>query len=488
MRTFDTVTHRLRNAKIIATLGPASDELDRIRDLFEAGADVFRFNFSHGTYDDHRRRYELVRQVEREFNRPIGVLMDLQGPKLRLGLIEGGHLSVKAGDQLILDQDAALGTEMRVPLPHPEIFAAIQAGDMLLIDDGKVRLRVLRSDATHARVEVCNDGVLSDRKGVNVPGAILPLSALTDKDKRDLAFGLELGVDWVALSFVQRAQDIEELKALVDNRAWVMAKLEKPAVFDALEEIVSQADAVMVARGDLGVESPPEEVPVLQKRIIRVCREMGKPVVVATQMLESMIQTPVPTRAEVSDVAGAIYDGVDAVMLSAESASGTYPVQAVDMMDRIIRNTEQDSLQRDTMQAVQSHRDGSGRDAISAAIRTVADALDVSATVAFTASGATALRVAHERPRSAIVSMTPYLSVARRLSLVWGVHSTQAPQVCSADEIMEHSTQAVVRHGFAKPKKAILIAAGTPFGVSGTTNLLRIAWVDDWVQKTDETI
>ena len=474
----DAISHRDRNAKILATLGPASSDRETIYALFKAGVDVFRFNFSHGTHADHQARYELVRDIEREVGRPVGVLIDLQGPKLRLGAIENGKLSVTAGQILTLDQQNKAGDSTRLPLPHPEIFAAIKAGDDLLIDDGKVRLRVLTVDAQSATVEVLNDGVLSDRKGVNVPGAILPLSALTEKDRADLAFGLSLGVDWVALSFVQRAADIEEVKAIVAGRAWVMAKLEKPAAIDSLEAIIAASDGVMVARGDLGVECAPEDVPVLQKRIIRACREVGKPVVVATQMLESMIASPVPTRAEVSDVAGAIYDGADAVMLSAESASGSYPVEAVEMMDRILRATESDPLQRVTMQAVQAYRDTTTQDAISAAIRTVAETLPVAATVAFTSSGASALRVAHERPRTPILSLTPHLQVARRLTMVWGVHSTQADDANSTDAIVAHATEAVKRHGFGEPGRAVLVAAGTPFGVSGSTNLLRIAWLE----------
>ena len=474
----DAISHRDRNAKILATLGPASSDGDTIRALFAAGVDVFRFNFSHGSHEDHRARYELVRGIEREIGRPVGILMDLQGPKLRLGTIETGKLKVHQGQELTLDMQATPGNAERVPLLHPEIFAAVQPGDDLLIDDGKVRLRVISSDAVSARVQVLNDGVLSDRKGVNVPGAILPLSALTEKDRDDLAFGLSLGVDWVALSFVQRAQDIEELKAIVGQRAWVMAKLEKPAAIDSLNAIIEVSDGIMVARGDLGVECAPEDVPVLQKRIIRTCRELGKPVVVATQMLESMINSPVPTRAEVSDVAGAVYDGVDAVMLSAESAAGQYPVQAVAMMNRILRATEQDPLQQVTMQAVQSYRDTTTQDAISAAIRTVADTLPVAATVAYTSSGTSALRVAHERPKTPILSLTPNIAVARRLTLVWGVHSTQAEDIKSTDEIADNATAAVKRHGFGEPGRAVLIAAGTPFGVTGTTNMLRVAWLD----------
>jgi pyruvate kinase len=474
----DAISHRDRNAKILATLGPASTDPEVIRELFAAGVDVFRFNFSHGSHEDHRARYDAVRAIEKEIGRPVGILLDLQGPKLRLGTIEGGKMQVSVGQQFTLDMSPEPGNASRVPLLHPEIFAAVKAGDHLLIDDGKVRLNVLACDGKSAQVQVLNDGVLSDRKGVNVPGALLPLSPLTEKDRKDLEFGLSLGVDWVALSFVQRPGDIEELKGIVNGRAWVMAKLEKPAAIESLEEIVRISDGIMVARGDLGVECAPEDVPVLQKRIIRTCRELGKPVVVATQMLESMIMSPVPTRAEVSDVAGAIYDGVDAVMLSAESAAGQYPIEAVSMMNRILCATESDPLQKGTMQAVQAYRDTTASDAISAAIRTVAETLPVAATVAYTSSGSSALRVAHERPKTPILSMTPNLEVARRLTLVWGVHSTQAIDIKSIDEVAEHAIREVKRHGFGAPGLAVLIAAGTPFGVSGTTNVLRIAGLD----------
>jgi len=473
----DAISHRDRNAKILATLGPASSDPDVIRALFAAGVDVFRFNFSHGSHEDHRARYDAVRAIEQEIGRPVGILLDLQGPKLRLGTIEGGKIEVVQGQQLTLDMNPAPGNASRIPLLHPEIFAAVKAGDKLLVDDGKVQLQVLSCDSQSATVQIENDGVLSDRKGVNVPGAILPLSPLTDKDRKDLEFGLTLGVDWVALSFVQRPEDIEELKSIVNGRAWVMAKLEKPAAIDSLQAIVAISDGIMVARGDLGVECLPEDVPVLQKRIIRTCRELGKPVVVATQMLESMITSPVPTRAEVSDVAGAIYDGVDAVMLSAESAAGDYPIEAVSMMSRILCATESDPLQTNTMQAVRALRDTTSSDAISAAIRTVAETLPVAATVAYTSSGSSALRVAHERPKTPILSMTPNLEVARRLTLVWGVHSTQALDIQSIDEVAAHATAEVMRHGFGESGRAVLIAAGTPFGVSGTTNLLRIAWL-----------
>jgi pyruvate kinase len=475
----DAISHRHRNTKIVATLGPASSDPAMIRQLFEAGVDVFRLNFSHGTHADHKLRFDAIRQIESDVGRPVGILMDLQGPKLRLGKIVDGKLALTTGQKIRLDLDPTPGDINRVPLLHPEIFAAIRQGDDLLIDDGKVRLRVLHATPEYADVQALNAGVISDRKGVNVPGAILPMSALTTKDREDLAFGLSIGVDWIALSFVQRPEDIIELREIVGNRAWIMAKLEKPSAIDSLEAIVANSDGVMVARGDLGVELPPEEVPVLQKRIVRACREAGKPVIVATQMLESMITSPVPTRAEVSDVATAVYDGVDAVMLSAESASGAYPIEAVTMMDRILLSTERDPLQRVTMDAVHSRRQNDARDAISAAIRTVTETLPVAATVAYTSSGATTLRVAHERPRAPILSMTPVAAAARRLSLVWGVHSIQAADVESTEEIVRHATLAAKKYGFGTPGQALLIIAGTPFGVPGSTNLLRISWIGE---------
>lgn len=475
----DAISHRNRNTKIVATLGPASSDPAMIRQLFDAGVDVFRLNFSHGTHADHKLRFDAIRQIEADVGRPVGILMDLQGPKLRLGKIVDGKLALTTGQKLRLDLDPTPGDINRVPLLHPEIFAAIRPGDDLLIDDGKVRLRVLSCTKEHAEVQALNAGVISDRKGVNVPGAILPMSAMTAKDREDLDFGLSIGVDWIALSFVQRPEDILKLREIVGNRAWIMAKLEKPSAIDSLEAIVASSDGVMVARGDLGVELPPEEVPVLQKRIVRACREAGKPVIVATQMLESMITSPVPTRAEVSDVATAVYDGVDAVMLSAESASGAYPIEAVTMMDRILLSTERDPLQRVMMEAVHSRRKNDARDAISAAIRTVAETLPVAATVAFTSSGATTLRVAHERPRAPILSMTPVAAAARRLSLVWGVHSIQAADVVSTEEIVLHATLAAKKNGFGTPGQALLIIAGTPFGVPGSTNLLRISWIGE---------
>ncbi len=466
---------RHRNAKIVATLGPASSDRATIRALFDAGADVFRFNFSHGSHDDHLARYRIVREIERETGRPIGVLADLQGPKLRIGTFAEGRITLEAGQTFLLDPLSETGDVRRVALPHPELFAAVAPGQSLLLDDGKLRLRVDAVRDTEIVTTVVNGGVLSDRKGVNIPDAEIPIPALTDKDRRDLAFALSMGADWIALSFVQRAADLHEARALVGTRAGLLAKIEKPAALMQLDEIVEASDAIMVARGDLGVELPPERVPIVQKQILRVCRQHGRPIVIATQMLESMISAPVPTRAEASDVASAIYDGADAVMLSAESASGAYPVQAVCMMNRIIAEVERDPLYRNLLDAQHPQPLPTRQDAICSALRDVTRIVGATATVTYTSSGATSLRAARERPCAPIVSITPHAHIARRLALVWGVHSTVSPDVQSVDAMVEAACHAAKAEGYALPGQQIAITAGTPFGQHGTTNLLRVA-------------
>src|SRR5882757_6019993 len=411
---------RTRFTKIVATLGPASSSVERLRELFEAGADVFRLNFSHGTQDDHKQRVDLLRALEKEYKHPIAILMDLQGPKLRLGALAKGPMELKKGQTIRLDMDPAPGTEARVPLPHPEIFKAAKPDGILLIDDGKVRLRIVAHDDATIDTEVEVAGLISDRKGVNLPNLVVPLSPMTPKDRKDLDYGLSLGVDWVALSFVQHAHDIAELKKLVAGRAAVMAKLEKPQAIEHLDEIIEQSDGIMVARGDLGVEMPPEAVPPLQKRILAACRIAGRPAIVATQMLESMVHSPTPTRAEASDVATAVYDGTDAVMLSAESASGQYPIEAVTIMDRIAQAVESEAIYPSIIDAQHSAPEATGSDAISAAASQVAHTLSASAIVTYTTSGSTALRVARERPEVPILVLTEELKTARWLSLAWG--------------------------------------------------------------------
>nr|WP_315248248.1 pyruvate kinase [uncultured Duganella sp.] len=468
--------HRNRNAKIVATLGPASSDRATIEALFNAGADVFRLNFSHGSHADHKARLDIIRAIERDSGRPIGVLLDLQGPKLRLGAFIDGQVMLRAGDNFRLDMDhELLGDQHRAPLPHAEIYAALEVGTELLIDDGRVRLRVESFGPEHAETQVVIGGRVSDRKGVNVPGVVLPLSALTGKDHADLDYGLNLGVDWVALSFVQRPEDIEDIKRIVGDRAGIIAKLEKPSAIHSLQAIVAASDAVMVARGDLGVEMPPEQVPAIQKRIVRACRKAGKPVIVATQMLESMVGAPVPTRAEASDVATAIYDGADAVMLSAESASGQYPLDAVRIMASIIEQTEADPHYRETVAAGVGNEGGAlASDGIGVAVRGVASALKVTAVVAYTSSGYSALRMARERPYAPIVGMTPRVAIARRLALAWGVYPVLCHEVVDVMEMSEWAGRTVQREGVARAGDTIVISAGIPFGTPGTTNLLRI--------------
>ena len=470
---------RQRMAKIVATLGPASDTPQRIRALFEAGADVFRLNLSHGSHADHRRRYLAIRKVEQELGRPIGVLADLQGPKLRVGTFTGGGVDLVEGSPFRLDLSHQPGDSTRAPLPHPEVLAALNPGAILLLDDGKIRLRVETAAADHAETVVVAGGHLSDRKGVNLPDVVLGLSPLTDKDRADLQFALDLGVDWIALSFVQRPEDVAEARRLVDKRASIMIKIEKPSALGYLEELIQLSDAVMVARGDLGVEMPPEDVPSAQKRIVGACRLAGKPVVVATQMLESMIHVPAPTRAEASDVATAVYDGADAMMLSAESATGHYPVESVSMMNRIIVRTEHDPLHRRLMAAQHPEPEATAPDAISAAAAQVAHTLSAAAIITYTTSGSTALRAARERPEVPILCLSSKGETARRLALLWGTHWVETSDVSSFSEMVEKACRIAREDGFAAPGQRVIVTAGVPFGTPGATNVLRIAWISD---------
>jgi len=468
---------RRRRTKILATLGPASSTPEVLARLFHGGADVFRLNFSHGSHDDHRERIRMIRELEEKSGRPIGILADVQGPKLRVGRFGGGRVHLQTGKPFRLDLNATPGDAERVNLPHPEIIEAASIGATLLLDDGKLRLRVVRKRADALETEVVVGGPLSDRKGVNVPDVVLPIPALTAKDREDLAFAVAHGANYIGLSFVQRPEDVAEAKALVGGRAWIMTKMEKPQALENLDAILALSDAVMVARGDLGVELPPEEVPLAQKRIVRAARALGKPVVVATQMLESMISAPAPTRAEASDVATAVFDGADAVMLSAETAAGQYPYEAVNIMDRIVARVEQDQGWRAIIEASRPEPERSAADAIAAAARQVGHTIGAQAIVAFTDSGSTALRVARERPESPIVGLTPNMETARRLALVWGVHAVVAPEAHSMSDAVSKATRTASSEGFAAAGQEIVVCAGVPFGQPGTTNALRVAVV-----------
>jgi pyruvate kinase len=468
---------RQRRTKIVATLGPASAERAMIERLFQAGADVFRINMSHTNHERMRELVAAIRAVEAEHNRPIGILADLQGPKLRLGVFKNDSAEIDNGHDFTLDCDPAPGDATRVYLPHPEIFAAIKPGDRLLIDDGKLRLVATEASPQRivARVEI--GGKVSNRKGVGLPDTVIPLAALTAKDISDLEAALDAGVDWVALSFIQRPEDIAEAKKITRGRAAVMAKIEKPQAVMRLADIVDLADALMVARGDLGVEMPLEKVPGVQKEMTRACRRAGKPVVVATQMLESMIASPVPTRAEVSDVATAIFDGADAVMLSAESASGQYPVEAVATMNRIAEEVESDTMYLPSLHVLRTEPEATGADAIAAAARQVAETLDLSAIVCWTSSGSTGLRVSRERPTCPIVAISPIVGTGRKLSVTWGIHSVIAEDARDQDDMVERACRLAFAEGFAKAGQRVIVVAGVPLGTPGATNMMRIAFV-----------
>ena len=468
---------RSRRVKIVATLGPASYAPEMIERLFVAGVDVFRINMSHSSFDLVRKVHSALRNAEAQFGRPIGILCDLQGPKFRIGNIGGERVALAEGTTFRFDQTESDGGPERVFLPHPQIFEAVEVGHTLLLDDGKVRMTVTGKSASIIDATVLVGGALASRKGISLPDTVLPIGPLTDKDKKDLDFALRLGVDWVALSFVQRPEDVAEVRKLVAGRAAILAKIEKPTAIAALDQIVEQSDALMVARGDLGVELPVQAVPGLQKRIVRAARRAGKPVVVATQMLETMVRAPFPTRAEVSDVATAVYDGADALMLSAETASGDHPVASVEMMDRVAAQVETDALYRSIMDAAHGEPGPTAADAITAAAAQVAHSIAAVAIVTYTTSGSTALRAARERPRVPLLCLTPAHTTARRLALVWGAHTLVTDDIASFDEMIATACRAAHGQGLAKPGERIVITAGVPFGTPGTTNVLHIAWV-----------
>jgi pyruvate kinase len=468
---------RQRRTKIVATLGPASSDRTGIAKLFAAGADVFRINMSHTNHDKMRELVTTIRAVEAEFGRPIGILVDLQGPKLRLGTFKDGAAEIVNGQTFTLDNDKAPGDATRVNLPHPEIFAGIKPGHVLLIDDGKLRLVATETNGQSIVTRVEVGGKVSNRKGVSLPDTVVPLAALEPKDRADLEAALETGIDWVALSFIQRPEDIAEAKKITRGRAAVMAKIEKPQAVTRLADILDLADALMVARGDLGVEMPLERVPGVQKEMTRMCRRAGKPVVVATQMLESMISSPVPTRAEVSDVATAIFDGADAVMLSAESASGQFPVEAVATMNRIAEEVEKDPIYLTAIHVLHTEPEATGADAIATGARQVAETLELSAIACWTFSGSTAQRVSRERPKPPIVAISPNVATGRRLSVAWGIHCVVAEDARDQDDMVERACQIAFRDGFAKAGQRVIIVAGVPLGTPGATNMMRIAFV-----------
>ena len=470
----ETLKPRSRKVKILATLGPASSSAAMIRKLVVTGADAFRINMSHGTHAQKAKLVEAIRALEKDLHRPTTILFDLQGPKLRVGRFEGGSADLAKGDRFILDRDRAPGDSRRVELPHPELFEAISVGDRVLLDDGKIRLKVIEAGDHQIVAEVRVGGTISDNKGVNVPDVVVPIPALTDKDRTDLRFALEQKADWIALSFVQRPEDVAEARELIGEKALLMAKIEKPAAIDKLDEIIALADGVMVARGDLGVELPPQDVPPLQNKIVACARQFGKPVVVATQMLESMVSSPSPTRAEVSDVATAIYDGADAVMLSAESATGKYPCEAVQMMDRIGQSVETDPVYPARIHFTETKLEPTTADALAGSARHIASTVSARAMVCYTSSGSTARRIARERPSVPVLAMTSSQTTARRLGLLWGVRAVHTRDVSSFEEMVAKAKRMTLRHHMGEGGDRLVLMAGVPFGISGSTNVIHV--------------
>ena len=470
----ETVLPRSRKVRVLATLGPASDTPEMIATLFQAGADAFRINMSHGDQESKKAVIAAIRSLEERFNRPSTILADLQGPKLRVGKFADGRVTLVTGSTFTLDHDTTPGDATRVRLPHREIFAAIEPGARLLLDDGKLVLRVTDHDADRIVTTVEVGGPLSDNKGLNVPDVVVPMAALTEKDRSDLAFAVDQGVDWIALSFVQRPEDLAEARKLIEGRAALLAKIEKPAAIERLDEIVELCDGVMVARGDLGVELPPQSVPPLQKRIVETARRMGRPVVVATQMLESMIVSPSPTRAEVSDVATAIYDGADAIMLSAESAAGQWPIESVAMMNAIGDAVERDPMHGDRVHFTVTRPDPTTADALAEAAKNIAETVSASAIICFTTSGSTARRISRERPGVPILVLTPSKDTARRLGLLWGTHNVNTRDVESFEEMIAKAKRIALRQGIAKAGDSVIVMAGVPFRTPGSTNVLHV--------------
>ncbi|MGK2910805.1 MAG: pyruvate kinase [Sphingobium sp.] len=468
---------RSRNVRILTTLGPASSSPEMIRKLYLAGADAFRINMSHGAHEDHAVNIASIRALEKEYGRPTTILADLQGPKLRVGTFANGVVMLKVGDSFVLDRDVTPGDTNRVNLPHPEIYAALLPGTRLLLDDGKLVLRVQNVSADRIETLIEVGGSLSNRKGVNVPDVVVPMAAMTDKDRRDLSFAMQQGADWIALSFVQRPEDLAEARKLMGGYGALMAKIEKPAAVQRLDELLELSDAVMVARGDLGVELPPYAVPPLQKQIVEAARRMGKPVVVATQMLESMIKAPTPTRAEVSDVATAVYDGADAIMLSAETAAGDWPEEAVTMMDNIARSVETDPRYLDRLHFTETKPDPTTADALAEACASIVPTVGATAIVCFTSSGSTVRRVSRERPAAPIIALTPRQDTARKIGLLWGVHAVRTKDIGSFEEMIGKARRMALRQNLTEAGRKIIVLAGVPFGTPGSTNVIHVATV-----------
>ena len=468
-------TQFLRSTKIVATLGPSSNTENKIKKLIFAGVNVFRLNFSHGSHEDHLSTLNIIRRIETKFKLQLGILADLQGPKFRIGKVED-NVKLKVNDLFILDKEKEIGSRKRAYLGHNEIYKSIKTNSIILIDDGKIKLKVLSKEKDILKTKVLVGGNLSSNKGVNLPNLILDTKPITKKDRNDLTFILENEIDWIALSFVQKVDDVKYVKKIIKNKKPLISKIEKPSALNDLDKIIELSDGIMVARGDLGVELPPSNVPGIQKNIIMACRVLGKPVIVATQMLESMINTPVPTRAEASDVATAVFDGADAVMLSAETAVGQYPVDSVNTMSNILEATEKHIKlhPHDSPRALK--KENSIYHAVSNAAVNLAETVNAKAIVAFTASGKTAFRISRERPDLLLIVMTPENIVRRKLSLLWGAKSFLS-KVQGYEAAIKEARQTIKINKLAKVNENIIVVAGMPFGIEGTTNSIRVVTI-----------
>lgn len=467
----------MRRTKIVCTIGPASENLDILKKMISAGMNVARMNFSHGDHQDHGRRIALVRQAAKELGANIAIMLDTKGPEIRLGTFQEEPIFLRAGERFTLTTDEIEGDEHRVSVTYKDLPLDVEKGAKILIADGLIELEVLEVSNTEVHCQVINGGELKSRKGVNLPDVRVNLPALTDKDIADIIFGIEQQVDFIAASFIRKASDVLAIRDILEIHEAdinIISKIESREAVDNIDGILRVSDGIMVARGDLGVEIPAEDVPMIQKTLIDKCNKVGKPVITATQMLESMTHNPRPTRAEASDVANAILDGTDAIMLSGESAAGNYPVEAVQTMNRIARRVEAAFPYENY---IKKHNDAETKtvtDGISHAVCSISSELGASAILTATASGHTARMISKYRPKAPIVAVTPYPKVERKMALVWGVHPLINRDIHSTDEMIAETVEVALQAGYIKAGDLVVITAGVPVGVHGTTNLLKV--------------
>ncbi len=479
----------MRKTKIVCTIGPASESSETLEKLIEAGMNVARLNFSHGSHEEHAGRIHLIREVAQKLNKPVGILLDTKGPEIRTHNMKNGELHLTAGQVIDISMTEVEGTETSFSVTYEQLVEDVEQNSIILLDDGLIQLRVLATDVEKGLIHtiVENAGVLKNKKGVNVPGVSVQLPGITEKDAQDILFGIEQGVDFIAASFVRRAKDVLEIRELLEQNGGghiqIIPKIENQEGVDNIDEIILVSDGLMVARGDLGVEIPAEEVPLVQKKLILKCNQVGKPVITATQMLDSMQRNPRPTRAEASDVANAIIDGTDAIMLSGETAAGLYPVESVQTMNKIAQRTENSLDYKSIVSTRSREKEANMTEAISQAVAYTSINLGVKAVLAPTESGNTARMIAKYRPGVTIVAVTGSTNTAQTLTLVWGVHPIVCKRVTTTDEILELAVDESLKHGFVTHGDAVVITAGVPVGEAGTTNLMKVHIIGDLLAR-----